>query len=255
MLDTNSPIPLYYQLKSFILNQIVTGVWKAGEQIPSEAELCEQFQVSRTTIRQAINELVIQGKLKRTQGRGTFVTQYNIEKPLFFLTGFSQDMKQRGLKPHSRMLKFETIPPSGYIAQILNLKENEPAIMIKRLRLADDQIMAIDISYLPFNRFFALLHENLEKNSLYDILARKFETLPVRSVRSIEAIACPPPEGELLDVKPGFPILFIVGTNYDQNDRPFEHAESFYRGDRFTFNVEILNQSNKQNALDLKKTE
>lgn len=251
MLDSNSPIPLYYQLKSFILNQITTGVWKAGEQIPSEAELCEQFQVSRTTIRQAINELVTQGKLIRTQGRGTFVTQYNIEKPLFFLVGFSQDMKQRGLKPQSRILKFETIPPSGYIASVLNLKENEPVIVIKRLRLADDQVMAIDISYLPFNRYFDLLNENLEKDSLYEILARKFETLPMRSVRSIEAIACKPPEDKLLDVKAGFPILFIVGTNYDQNDRPFEHAESYYRGDRFSFNVEILNQAKKQNVLNI----
>jgi GntR family transcriptional regulator len=253
MLDFNSPIPLYYQLKSFIQTQISSGTWKPGEQIPSEAELCAQFQISRTTIRQAINELVSQGKLRRTQGRGTFVTQYNIEKPLFFLTGFSQDMKQRGLTPNSRVLKFETIPPNGYIAQVLNLKENEPVILIKRLRKADDQLMAIDNCYLPFNRYFALLHEELEKNSLYDLLAKKFETVPVRSIRSIESIACPPPEAELLDVKPGFPMLYIVGTNFDQNDLPFEHAESYYRGDRFTFNVEILNQSNIQNILDMKK--
>jgi len=242
MLDNNSPIPLYYQLKSFIQNQITTGVWKPGEQIPSEAELCQEFQISRTTIRQAINELVIQGKLKRTQGRGTFVTQYNIEKPLFFLTGFSQDMKLRGLKPNSKVLKFETIPPSAHITQILRLKENEPAILAKRLRLADNQLMAIDYCYLPFNRYFALLHEDLEKDSLYDLLAKKFETVPVRSIRSIESIGCPPSEAELLEVKVGFPILYIVSTNFDQYDQPFEHAESFYRGDRFTFNVEILNQ-------------
>ena len=244
MLDNNSPIPLYYQLKSFIQNQISTGAWKPGEQIPSEAELCQEFQISRTTIRQAISELVSQGKLKRTQGRGTFVTQYNIEKPLFFLTGFSQDMKMRGLKPNSKLLKFETIPPPSYIAQHLCLKENEPAILIKRLRLADDQLMAIDNCYLPFNRYFALLHEDLEKDSLYDLLAKKFETLPVRSTRSIESIGCTPPEAELLDVRVGFPILYIVGTNYDQNDQPFEHSESYYRGDRFTFNVEIHNQAN-----------
>jgi len=245
MLDSNSPIPLYYQLKSFIQNQISSGAWKPGERIPSEAELCQEFQISRTTIRQAVSELVSQGKLKRTQGRGTFVTQYNIEKPLFFLTGFSQDMKMRGLKPNSKVLKFETIPPPAHIVQLLRLKENEPAILIKRLRLADDQLMAIDNCYLSFNRYFALMHEDLEKNSLYDLLAKKFETLPVRSIRTIEAISCHLPEAELLDVKVGFPILYIVGTNFDQHDLPFEHAESFYRGDRFTFNVEILNQPGK----------
>jgi len=242
MLDNNSPIPLYYQLKSFIENQISSGSWKPGEQIPSEAELCQEFQISRTTIRQAIGELVSQGKLKRTQGRGTFVTQYNIEKPLFFLIGFSQDMNLRGLKPSSRVLKFETIPPSAHITQFLRLKENEPAILVKRLRLADDQLMAIDNCYLPFNRYFAIMHENLENNSLYDLLAKKFDTVPLRSIRTIESVGCPPPEAELLDVKIGFPILYIVGTNYDQNNQPFEHSESYYRGDRFTFNVEILNQ-------------
>jgi len=245
MLDNNSPIPLYYQLKSFIENQISSGSWKPGEQIPSEAELCQEFQISRTTIRQAIGELVSQGKLKRTQGRGTFVTQYNIEKPLFFLIGFSQDMKLRGLKPSSRVLKFETIPPSAHITQFLRLKENEPAILVKRLRLADDQLMAIDNCYLPFNRYFAIMHENLENNSLYDLLAKKFDTVPVRSIRTIESVGCPPPEAELLDVKIGFPILYIVGTNFDQNDQPFEYAETFYRGDRFTFNIEILNQPDK----------
>ena len=245
MLDNNSPIPLYYQLKSFIENQISSGSWKPGEQIPSEAELCQEFQISRTTIRQAIGELVSQGKLKRTQGRGTFVTQYNIEKPLFFLIGFSQDMKLRGLKPSSRVLKFETIPPSAHITQFLRLKENEPAILVKRLRLADDQLMAIDNCYLPFNRYFAIMHENLENNSLYDLLAKKFDTVPVRSIRTIESVGCSPPEAELLDVKIGFPILYIVGTNFDQNDQPFEYAETFYRGDRFTFNIEILNQPDK----------
>jgi GntR family transcriptional regulator len=245
MLDNSSPIPLYYQLKSFIQNQITTGAWKAGEQIPSEAELCQEFQISRTTIRQAIGELVNQGKLKRTQGRGTFVTQYNIEKPLQYLTGFSQDMKLRGLKPNSKVLKFETIPPSVQITQILRLKANEPVILVKRLRRADDQLMAIDRSYLPFNRYFDLLHENLEKDSLYDLLANKFDTVPQRSIRSIESVGCPPPEAVLLEVNVGSPILYIVSTIFDQNDQPFEHAESFYRGDRYIFNVEILNQSDK----------
>ena len=154
-------------------------------------------------------------------------------------------MNLRGLKPNSRVIKFETFPPSVHIIQVLQLKENEPAILVKRLRLADDQLMAIDNCYLPFNRYFALMHENLEKNSLYDLLAKKFNTLPMRSTRSIESIGCPPPESELLNVKTGFPILYIVSTNFDQNDQPFEHAESFYRGDRFTLNIEILNQPDK----------
>jgi GntR family transcriptional regulator len=244
MLDNNSPIPLYYQLKSFIENQIASGTWKPGEQIPSEAELCQQFQVSRTTIRQAVGELVNLGKLKRTQGCGTFVTEY-IKEPIYRLVGFSQEMELRGLKPKSKVLKFETIPPSEHIKQYLRLKENEPTIILKRLRRADDQLMATDNCYLPFNRYFALLHEDLEKNSLYDILAKKFNTLPIRSICSIESIGCPPHVAELLNVKVDFPILYIISTRFDQNDLPFEYSEIYYRGDRFIFNVNILNQPDK----------
>ena len=242
MLDNNSPIPLYYQLKSFIEEQITLHAWKPGDQIPSESELSEQFKISRTTVRQAIGELVNLGKLTRTQGRGTFVTQYSLEKPIFRLTGFTQDMQMRGLQANSKVLKLETLSPPDYIARYLNLKDNEPAIMLKRLRKADTEIMAIDVCYLPFNRFVAILHEDLEHSSLYEILAKNFSTIPTRSIRSLEAIPCPATEAGTLNVATGAPVLYIVSTNYDQNDLPFEHAESYYRGDRFTFNVEILNQ-------------
>ena len=245
MLDNNSPIPLYYQLKSYIEVQITSHAWKPGDQIPSESELSDQFKVSRTTVRQAIGELVNQGKLTRTQGRGTFVTQYSLEKPIFRLTGFTQDMQLRGLQANSRVLKLETFSPPEYIAHYLNLKENEPVIMLKRLRKADNEIMAIDVCYLPFNRYVAILHEDLENSSLYEILVKKFSTTPTRSVRSLEAIPCPATEAGTLNVAIGAPVLYIVSTNYDQNDLPFEHAESYYRGDRFTFNVEILKQHNK----------
>jgi GntR family transcriptional regulator len=241
VLDTNSPVPLYFQLKSYIQNQISSGGWKPGEQIPSEAELCRKFQISRTTIRQAISELVTQGKLKRTQGRGTFVAQYNIEKSLFFLAGFSAEMKMRGLKPSSKVLKFDTIPPSDLIVQRLQLKENEPVIFLRRLRLADGQLIAIHNCYLPFNRFFSIIHENPE-DSLISLLQNKFNTIAVRSIRTIESISCPAPEAKLLDIEVGFSILYDKGTIFDQNDQPFEYDECFYRGDRFSFNIEIINQ-------------
>jgi len=186
------------------------------------------------------------GKLTRTQGRGTFVAQYNLEKPIFRLTGFTQDMQMRGMQAQSKILKMGTLKPPDYISRYLKLKEDEPAIIISRLRKAEKVVMAIDTSYIPFNQFSALLHEDLESNSLYGILAKKYSTVPIRSIRSLQAIPCPGPEATLLGISTNAPVLFIVSTNYDQKDLPFEHAESYYRGDRFTFNVEVINQTDKK---------
>lgn len=245
MLDNNSPIPLYYQLKSFIEEQINSHTWKPGDQIPSESELSGQFKVSRTTVRQAIGDLVNQGKLTRTQGRGTYVAQYSLEQTIFRLTGFTQAMQLRGIQANSRILKVGTLTPPNHIAYQLNLKENEQVIRLKRLRKAEKEIMAIDECYLPLNRYAAILDENLEKSSLYELLTKKFSTTPTRSIRSLQAISCPTAEAGTLKLSAGAPVLYIISINYDQNDLPFEYAESFYRGDRFTFNVEILSQNNK----------
>lgn len=244
MLDNNSPIPLYYQLKSFIEEQIASHAWKPGDQIPSESELSGQFKISRTTVRQAIGDLVNQGKLTRTQGRGTYVAQYSLDKTIFHLIGFTQDMLSRGIQVNSKILKVGTLTPPNHIAYHLNLKENERVIRLKRLRKAEKEIMAIDECYLPFHRYADLLQENLEKSSLYELLAKKYSTTPTRSTRSLQAIPCPPAEAGTLELATGAPVLYIISTNYDQNDLPFEYAESFYRGDRFIFNVEILKQQN-----------
>jgi len=247
MLDNNSPIPLYYQLKSYIEDQINSGEWQPGKQIPSESELSELFKISRTTVRQAIGELVTQGKLVRTQGRGTFVTQFMfIDKPVFRLTGFSQEMHERGLKPSSTVLQLEAIPAPPHIIRRLLLKENEPAILLKRLRKANNEVMAIDICYLPHNRFIGLLDEDLEHSSLYEILPNKYKTIPTRSTRSLEAIACQQAEADLLNIRAGSPVLLMINTNYDQNERPFEYTESYYRGDRYVFNIEIFNQPDNE---------
>src|SRR4030042_6647324 len=96
LLDSNNPIPLYYQLKLRIESQINSGAWKPGDRVPSESVLEEQFQVSRTTVRQALSELVNQGLLTRIQGKGTFVAQPRIHQRLSLLTGFTQDMHTRG---------------------------------------------------------------------------------------------------------------------------------------------------------------
>lgn len=239
MLNNNCPIPLYSQLKTFIENQIETKTWLPGIKIPSEAELSQQFQVSRTTVRQAIGELVSQGKLVRTQGRGTFVNEFIIDQPIYRLSGFGHNCQAQGLIISSKVLKFEVIPPSIAIRKSLNLGEQELALYLKRIRKINNSIVGIDNSFMPFNRYRALLHEDFENQSLYEVLANKFDTIPQKQVRSTQAVGCSPEESGILEVEPGIPILVIISTSYDQHDQPFEHCESYMIGNRYSFNIEI----------------
>jgi GntR family transcriptional regulator len=239
MLDEHNPLPLYYQLKNLLEEQIDSGFFKPGEKIPSENELCELYKVSRTTVRQAIANLVNSSKLIRTQGLGTFVSDVRIASKNYRLNGFSQDMKTQGHKPVTKILDLSPILASIEIAQNLHIKENEAVIFIKRLRYVDGKVLGLDISYLPFSRFSGILKEDLESKSLYDLLRREYDTIPSRSTYQIKSIKCPREVAGLVELAPSDPILLLTEVVYDQHDVAFECGTEFYRGDRYSFNIEI----------------
>ncbi len=236
-LDSKSPLPLYFQLKSFIEEQIDTGVWEAGTQIPSELELSEQFQISRTTIRQAIGELVNERKLERVQGRGTFVTEISIDKQIERVSGFSQDMRTRGLTPTSDILNFEKVDAPVKAAKALRLAEGDPAILLKRLRKGNNCRIALEVVYLPYEKYKDLLDVNIGDDSLYEILAKRFAVWPKYSEQIIESIMCPHEEAELLGIENGGPVFLFHTTAYDQYDLPLEYTEGYYRGDRYVLRL------------------
>ncbi len=240
MLDTKSPLPLYYQLKTYIQEKVASGSWKPGDRIPSESEIGEEFNISRTTTRQAIGELVNEGILNRKHGVGTFVALPRIEKRISKLTGFTQDMKMRGLKPSSRVLDIQVTHSPAYVARQLGINENEQVIFINRLRLADAEPMGIDIVYYPFNRFSGLEKEELTNKSLYELLQVKYDTVPTRSEMALSSVACLPEYARHLNVRRGSPILQIERTTFDQNDKPFEQVLAIYRGDRYVFRTELF---------------
>lgn len=242
MLDSKSSIPLYHQLKSFLEAQINSGVWKPGDRVPSESDLGAQFRVSRTTVRLALGDLVNQGLLSRAQGKGTFVAQARILQPLSRLTGFTQDMAQRNMRSSSEVLKLERIPVPAQAIGPLRLEAGHPVVFLWRLRMADGTPMAMEAAYINFPGCEALLKEDLSRQSMYQLLHGRFNIHPLRASQQIEAVACPAAEARLLQVHKGSPVLRMVRTTCDQNDRPFEMVESFYRGDRYVFNVELTSE-------------
>jgi GntR family transcriptional regulator len=248
VLDKRSHLPLHQQLKAAIEDRILSGEWLPGTQVPSERELCEQYEISRITVRQALAALVMEGRLIRTQGRGTFVASPRIEQQLTQLTGFTQDMQARGKRPSAQVLEAASIAALPTVARALKIKVGESVIMLKRLRLADSEPVAIETAYLLASRCPGLLKEKLSTRSLYDILTKKYNLKPVRAMQQMEAIACPVAEAKLLGTRKGAPVLHIHRTTFDREGRPFELVESFYRGDRYTFYAELHGDGLASNA-------
>ncbi len=239
MIDKNHPLPIYFQLKEMLREKIASGEWKPGDMVPSERELSEQYHISRMTARQALSELATEGLLRREQGRGTFVAEPKIEHGLTRLTGFTEDMKARGLRPGARVIRLELIQPPLLAMQALQITPDEKIVLLERLRLAEEEPIALETSHLHFPGVEALLNEDFENHSLYSILSEKYQISPARAVQKIGADLCRKREQKLLNIGEGAPVLRNKRITYDQWGRPFEYTESAYRADRYVFQAEL----------------
>src|SRR5690606_32486824 len=169
-LDPNFPIPLYHQLKDIFMEKIQSEEWAVGNLIPTENELIEQYEVSRTTVREAINILVQEGYLQKKQGKGTFICKPKIVERLSCLTGFAEEIKKRGMVPSAKLIHYDELPSSHPITQMMDLNMEHSVILIKRIRFANDEVIAIENSYWPKPIGTLFAEENLESVAFYEIL-------------------------------------------------------------------------------------
>lgn len=242
MIDKNSSVPIYAQLEEYIKKKIKEGVYLPGGSLPTERELTELFGVSRMTVRQAVTNLVHQGVLYKTHGKGAFVSKEVIEKKLE-IESFSEDMNKRGLVPSSEILHFEKIIPDSQISQKLQLSDNEHVYFLNRLRLANDEPMAIEYSYLPEKFFPDLMKYNLMKCSLYTLMKNEYHVDFKYMKQSIKAVTISKKEAELLLNKSrGFGLLSLR-TIFNEDEIPIEYTETIYNPDRYTFNLMIFNMN------------
>jgi GntR family transcriptional regulator len=230
-----SPIPRYYQLREIIREKIASGEWEVGTSIPSERELSEQYGLSRMTVRQSVMDLVKEGILYREQGRGTFVARPKITQQLMRLTGFSEDMQARQQRPTAKLIQASLETADEDTAEILRIKPGQQFFRLERLRLADDEPLAIETCLLSFIGCEKLLGEDFEQNSLYDLLENKYGIPPMEAEQEIEAGLAKDEEARWLKVKSGSPVLLIRRTTYNERGQPFEYTKSVYRGDKYRF--------------------
>lgn len=231
---STSHAPIYFRIQQDILDQIQRGAFKPGQQLPTEAELAQQYQVSRITAKRALDELVHQGRAFRQQGRGTFVAQTRI-RDISGFGSFTDDMKSRGLIPGSQTLLFKEVDPDADVMERLHLVQGERAFLLKRLRLANDEPVAIETAYIPCRLCPRLLNEDLSQRSLYAILTEKYQIVPTWADAEIEATMATKEEAFLLKLKVGRPVLTARRVTFSSNYDVIESVYSVYRGDRFTF--------------------
>lgn len=228
-LNKNSHVPLYLQLSAQLVRKIETGELKPGDKLLSERELAETLGVSRITARLAIQELLKSGMVYREQGRGTFVAESRMRDVQGF-TSFTEDMKSRGLKPGSRILKQEIIPVDEKLAQTLHLEIGDSALLLKRLRFANDRPVAIQTAYLPHRLVPGLESMDLTNRSLFEVLREKYYIYPAWTEAAVEAAAALAEEARLLNLKQGEPVLVVTGLTFTETFEIVESVRTIYPG-------------------------
>ncbi len=234
-----SEAPLYLQLKELLRERITSGQLKPGDLLPSERQLQEEFKLSRTTVRLALDDLMKEGFLSRYQGRGTVVAPPKIEQGLQGFYSFTDAMQAKGLVPKSKVISLELEPASAFAQARLELPPGSQVYKLTRLRLASDEPMMFEISYIPHHLAPGLAAAALESTPLYQLLETEYRVVPYAAKEWFEPVLITAAEAHWLDVPVGSPALLLERLTYDHRLQPIEVCKSIVRGDRCRYFVNL----------------
>ncbi|WP_285486152.1 GntR family transcriptional regulator [Amycolatopsis taiwanensis] len=243
MLDRGGGQPLYGQLMATFREKIDSGEWPPGSQLPSERQLCELFDVSRITVRHAIDIAARDGLLHRIHGVGTFVAQPAMEQPLEQLNSFEQTLAQRGLVASTRLHTAEVTVSDLALSSILRLGATAPVAHLRLVGRGNDQPIVVYDSYFPpdVGEEMTAAARRAERAGLpfstLDLYRDAEHTKPDHLAQTFEAIVADREFAELLAVDEGWPILRVTSL-LSQGNRPVEYRTAAYRGDRYKFAID-----------------
>lgn len=234
-LHKDSRIPLYIQFKELILTKIESGEWQPEHKLPSERNLCNQYDISRITVREALKELVRDGLIESVSGKGNFVRYKGVAeyKPSLSFTIATQMKNQM---PSSRLINQEVIYAAVGLVRELEIPLNSKVLMVHRIRYVNDEPRIIQKAFVPLTYCDALLDYNFEKESLYRVLDQACQLIPVNVKSSFEARLAVEIEVQRLNLITPAAVLMARQTSYLANGRPIEYCRSIYRAnERFYF--------------------
>lgn len=230
-------VPKYYRVKQELLALIADA--EPGTNLPPERTLSERFETSRTTVRQALAELVAEGRVGRVQGSGTFVLPPKLAIPLA-LVSHTTSMQERGIEPGSRQVQLASVAADDDVARQLRVAAGERVVALTRVRLGDGQPMAIETMHLPAARFPGVRRRIRSTSSMYAMLAEHYEVVLAGATQTVETALADPTEAALLETDVGAPLLMLTRTSWTADDRRVEFTRSLYRGDRYRLVADVV---------------
>ena len=240
-INKDIPIPYYYQISQILREMIEDAGADSGEgeiALPSELELCEIYGVTRGTVRHALAVLEREGLIYREKGRGTFVKRRRVHMDLTRLCSTTQNMKNRGWLPETRVLSIKCVVPRPHVQRELGIPEDGQVWEVYRLRMADEEAISLQWAYIPCDLTPGLDEYDLT-GSLYYALKNGFGIELKTADQIIRTRGVTSEEAALLGISEGDPVFVIERTSYDQADRPVEHLHSLWRGDRYDLQVRL----------------
>lgn len=243
VLDRRAPLPLYFQLREALLRDVRDRGLRPGDRLPTEAELERRYGVSRSTIRQAMNDLAADGLVHRVQGKGTFLGSPKIQH-VPVLTSYSELLRSQGYRPSHRLLVSASRPAPAEAAAALGIEEGASCRFLRRLFLADGDPVGLAETWLPqgvLGGHDALLERGaIEDGSMYELL--RAEPIALRLHRAVETInpgVAQDGDAGLLGCEEGSPLLVIHRSTFTPEDRPVEWTRLLFAGGRYEYRVEM----------------
>lgn len=231
-------LSLHAYIKAELLDRIKSNKYKKGEQIPPELELCKDFNVSRTTVRTALNQLTLEGYLVRKQGKGTYVADQKVRQTLSHTVHrYSDQIAVQGKKAEIVLVGLATVPANDMLAQSLKLNVNDPVQRIERVRKANGDITQYEIAYIPWNIAPGITQEHAE-TSIYAALEEQFAVYIAKTTEHIEITLADENISTYLECKEGLPCFYIETIAQNKQGQPVEFSKSYFRGDKTNFMIE-----------------
>jgi GntR family transcriptional regulator len=241
-LADDDPAPLWFQIAERLRRAVDSGAFKPGDTLPSEAQLNRQFGVSRATSRAALNKLEANGLIVRRSGKGSIVLRKQVDQPAEEMSGFSEDMRRRGLEPSYKVMDIGHEASTAQVAEALEVSSGTKVFRSYRLLLADGEPIGTAMSWLPPRLFRTLLpptEDDLTTGSLYGWLRENCSVTVGRAREFIEAASATGDHARTLNVAEGSPLLIARRQSFDEADKPVEYVVLSFRSDRYRFHLEV----------------
>ncbi|HXJ96685.1 MAG TPA: GntR family transcriptional regulator [Terriglobia bacterium] len=247
-LTKTNGVPLYVQLRERLREAVAQ--MKPGEAIPTEHELELRFGVSRMTVRNAVNDLAVEGLLVRHQGRGTFVQELKLTHDLNMITSWTEQLVALGYKARTSDLDVAVTDPPARVGHELRLSPGERVFVVRRVRMALDQPITLMVNYLPESLVPDLSEKFSLGESLYKTIEEEYKLVPARAVDRVESRAATDSEAKRLRIEHWAPVLCVTRVSYLSDERPLEVAVAISRGDRYQYRVELKGRARGKAQAD-----